>query len=143
MGSCSIYPTSNFHTQTVSENKISKIFSNSGGNNPTMKINAFNLLELLDDYQNINLRIAQLKKEVPSIEVQQRIVQEERKVTLLDRGMEMSELTDLEKTVIDCRMDGMSRVAISKHLGITRQSIQRYVHDAMDKIAETLNEYED
>src|SRR5690606_27886593 len=59
----------------------------------------------------------------------------ENKARLIQERIDL--ITDeREKTVLDCMLDGMSVIAISRHMGLSRRHIHRLKDSIVDKMAE-------
>lgn len=102
---------------------------------------AHEIRAMIDDYpEDVETmeRLKQVDNPVRRERALARMVETERKVEVLLRGIEMADLSAFDQTILDCRMDGMSGVQIARHLNkhhttisVRLSNIAERIHNAM------------
>lgn len=69
-----------------------------------------------------------------------RIIRLESKIEVLNRGIELVDMSDVEETILNCRMDGLGISQIANHIGIARATVRNRLDKISKSISQAINE---
>ncbi|RSK30963.1 hypothetical protein [Bhargavaea beijingensis] len=98
---------------------------------------------MIDDYPETVEAMARLKyTDDPGRQERAlaRMIEMERTVEYVIRGIHRADLSDYDQTIVNCRLDGMSITAIAEHLEKNRSMISRQLDDIARQIHAAMKE---